>query len=492
MASDNRHQNSLFVLLKTSPTGGRDGLLLALQYLQVRALLAAVSSFYEITVDTSEGESGALLLVCCLQSDLPAGDFEKFINSVEERMRIESASRGNFGPVQVNILFHENPDGDISGAFKKSIKLEAGSPLWIPLEEITGRSVPPGFSGRSVMDLATTVDKGKIRKIRHDDPGFPIERDVQQGKPRVSLDLSRVGVTNLERIIRLVRNGHRSLFYAQMDLFAWLDRRRAGVHMSRFNDEIERLVEEITLEASSSIEAIAERLAKRIVQSQRVTRSRVNVRAKFPLRKFTPLSRKRVEELYTFIGISACNADVVRTVTGVEVEGMTVCPCAQEMVKSHSMKLLAEEGYDAKEAAKIVDLLPIASHNQRGKGTLLLGTDRSVSAEHLVHLLEASMSSETYELLKRPDEFYVVNKAHRNPKFAEDVVREILGNLVDMYPDLPDNTFVLARQENLESIHQHNAFAERSGTLGAIRLELTGGRPQGRQPSLEEWLESGV
>jgi GTP cyclohydrolase-4 len=115
-----------------------------------------------------------------------------------------------------------------------------------------------------------------------------------------------------------------------------------------------------------------------------------------------------------------------------------------------------------------------------------------VSAEQLVHLLEASMSSETYELLKRPDEFYVVNKAHRNPKFAEDVVREILGNLVDMYPDLPDNTFVLARQENLESIHQHNAFAERSGTLGAIRLELTGGRPQGRQPSLEEWLESGV
>lgn len=492
MTSNTGQENSAFVLLKTSSASGRDGLLLALQYLQVRSLLVAVSSLYEITGGSCEGGSGTLVLVCRLQSDLQKEDFEKFVNSIEKRMREESASRGNFGPVQVSILFHENPRKEDTCSFKRCANLNEISPLWIPLEEIAGDVAPPGFSGKRVRDLAAGVAEGKIRKIRDDDPGFPIERDVQQGKPRVSLDLSRVGVTNLERIIRLVRNGHKSLFYAQMDLFAWLDRRRAGVHMSRFNDEIERLVEEITLEASSSIEAIAERLAKRIVESQRVTRSRVNVRAKFPLKKFTPLSRKRVEELYTFIGISACNADIVRTVTGVEVEGMTVCPCAQEMVKSHSMKLLAEEGYDAKEAARIVDLLPIASHNQRGRGTLLLGTDRSVSAEQLVHLLEASMSSETYELLKRPDEFYVVNKAHRNPMFAEDVVREILANLVDMYPDLPDDTFVLARQENLESIHQHNAFAERSGTLGDIRLELAGGKPPKRRPSLEEWLESGV
>jgi GTP cyclohydrolase-4 len=158
------------------------------------------------------------------------------------------------------------------------------------------------------------------------------------------------------------------------------------------------------------------------------------------------------------------------------------------MVRNHSVQLLTSGGYDADEAERITDLLPTASHNQRGRGTLLLGTNRSLAAEQLVHLVEASMSSETYELLKRPDEFYVVNKAHRNPMFAEDVVREVFRNLVDMYPDLPDETFVLARQENLESIHQHNAFAERSGTLGGIRSELAGRLPQKRQPTLEEWL----
>ena len=79
------------------------------------------------------------------------------------------------------------------------------------------------------------------------------------------------------------------------------------------------------------------------------------------------------------------------------------------------------------------------------------------------------MSSEIYELMKRSDEGAVVEKAHRRPRFVEDCVREMVGGVVAAFPDLGDDIFVSARQENLESIHQHNVVAERFGLLGELR-----------------------
>ena len=191
---------------------------------------------------------------------------------------------------------------------------------------------------------------------------------------------------------------------------------------------------------------------------------------------------------YTLIGIAASTQEDTRCLIGVQADGVTVCPCAQDMVRSHSRDLLEEEGFSEPEISRILEVLPVASHNQRGRGTLMIGSEQYVPAENLIHIVEASMSSETYELLKRPDEFFVVNKAHRNPRFVEDVVREMLRNVVAVYPDLPDDAFVLAKQENLESIHQHNAFAERHGTLGEIRREIIGGDDVAGQTSLEDWL----
>ncbi len=154
------------------------------------------------------------------------------------------------------------------------------------------------------------------------------------------------------------------------------------------------------------------------------------------------------------------------------------------------MQRLLEVGFSAEEADRALKAIPIATHNQRGRGTLLIGSEHEVQAEDLVRIVEASMSSETYDLLKRPDELFVVNKAHQNPRFVEDVVREMLQNVVDIYPILPDDTFVMAKQINFESIHKHDAFAERSGTLGEIRGEIFGGQHVSRHTSLQEWLES--
>jgi GTP cyclohydrolase-4 len=159
------------------------------------------------------------------------------------------------------------------------------------------------------------------------------------------------------------------------------------------------------------------------------------------------------------------------------------------MIRNYSKDLLLAEGFSPAEVETITNILPMASHNQRGRGTLLIGSEMRMRAENLIHIVEASMSSETYELLKRSDEFFIVNKAHRNPRFVEDVVREMLRNVVEIYSDLPDDTFVLAKQENFEGVHKHNAFAERFGTLGEIRREIIDGEPVSRQTGLEEWLK---
>jgi GTP cyclohydrolase-4 len=171
---------------------------------------------------------------------------------------------------------------------------------------------------------------------------------------------------------------------------------------------------------------------------------------------------------------------------------MTACPCAQSMVREHSMSELSEAGFSEAEATRALDALPVATHNQRGRGAVMIGAtdgrDLDVRAEDLVEIVENSMSSETYDLLKRPDEFFIVNKAHHNPKFVEDVVRGILAGALDVYADFSDDTFVWASHVNYESIHKHDAFAEAFGTFGELREELRSGAYVSTKTDLASWL----
>jgi GTP cyclohydrolase IV len=173
---------------------------------------------------------------------------------------------------------------------------------------------------------------------------------------------------------------------------------------------------------------------------------------------------------------------------------MTACPCAQEMVTGLARERLAAEGFDAEQIAQIVDVVPIATHNQRGVGTLHVGCPEGgpawIDAPELLRIVETSMSSEIYELMKRPDEMSVVVKAHETPRFVEDCVREMIRQVVDGYADMPDDAFVMARQENLETIHRHNVVAERYGTLGELRAELASGVHSPNHLTVREWLDA--
>jgi GTP cyclohydrolase I/GTP cyclohydrolase-4 len=111
-----------------------------------------------------------------------------------------------------------------------------------------------------------------------------------------------------------------------------------------------------------------------------------------------------------------------------------------------------------------------------------------VNAEQLVRIVEGSMSSPVYELLKRPDELFVVEHAHLQPRFVEDSVRISLRDVIGAYPQLDDGDFLLSRQVNMETIHSHDVIAERYGTAGELRAELDGAEPAERHTELREWL----
>jgi GTP cyclohydrolase I/GTP cyclohydrolase-4 len=174
---------------------------------------------------------------------------------------------------------------------------------------------------------------------------------------------------------------------------------------------------------------------------------------------------------------------------------MTACPCAQQLVAGSSRARLEEQGFSDSEIEKIFEAVPVATHNQRGLGTLKIGCPETcvvdIDAMTLLAIVEDSMSSEIYELMKRSDEAAVVEKAHRRPRFVEDCVREMIAGVVEHLPVLTDEHWVSARQENLETIHQHNVVAERFGMLGEIRRELQTGEHLTRHTSLDEWLRLG-
>lgn len=278
------------------------------------------------------------------------------------------------------------------------------------------------------------------------------------------------------------------LFYAEIDIFVDLDAGQKGAHMSRFPDFLDQTLDELVRRKAPDIESLAAQIAEGILPLQAADRAEVRVRAKVPRTRYTPLTAQRTQDLFNLLGWAVANSSRTVRLVGVEVDGLTACPCAQDMVRDHTRQRLREAGFTESEAQRALDVVPLATHNQRGRGTLVVSDHPSVSADDLVRIVEASMSSEIYELLKRPDEFFVVNRAHQNAKFVEDTVRDMLATAVEVYPDLPDDAFVLARQVNAESIHRHDVLAERGATFGDLRRELSGG-PVGASLRVERWLE---
>jgi GTP cyclohydrolase I/GTP cyclohydrolase-4 len=332
--------------------------------------------------------------------------------------------------------------------------------------------------------------------------------DVQAGRPVTEVSLTRVGVRGVEKVIRVcggddeaapASNGDRragDYYFAELECFVDLNPQQAGVHMSRFEEVVNEAIDEVVLGESLRAEGLAGHIAERIRERQQGLRAEVRIAARYPETVPTPVSGLDTQEIYTLFGTAVSSERGTRTLTGVEAQGMTACPCAQGLLAGNARERLAADGFTDDEIERVFASVPVATHNQRGIGSLHIGrpegTEVPIDARDLLHIVESSMSSEIYELMKRSDEAAVVEKAHRNPRFVEDVVREMIRRVAEAYPQLREGGFVLARQENLETIHRHSVVAERSGQLAEILAELETGEHSRHHTTEREWLELGA
>jgi GTP cyclohydrolase I/GTP cyclohydrolase-4 len=314
--------------------------------------------------------------------------------------------------------------------------------------------------------------------------------DLQASSPEVRIGLSRVGVTGVHKAIRISYAGVEKLISAEIECTVDLDAAQKGVHMSRFPELFEEAIEEVVIGEALLVEVLAEHIARHIAERQRALRAEVRINARYPLERRTPVTDLPTQGMAGLIGIAAASEAGVRRVIGVEATGINACPCAQGLVRGRAAERLLEGGFDEDDVERILELVPLATHNQRGRGTLFVGTEAAVNAEQLVAVVESSMSAPVYELLKRPDELFVVEHAHLQPRFVEDSVRLALAGVIEAYPRLDDADFLFSRQVNLETIHDHDVIAERSATVGELRAELEDADRPARQTELREWLAS--
>ncbi len=319
--------------------------------------------------------------------------------------------------------------------------------------------------------------------------------DVQARRPSTYLSLSRVGVTGVEKVIRISVNGDEQLYYAELECFVDLGPEQKGAHMSRFEEVVNEAIDEVILGEAFKAETLAAHIAERVRDRQEARRAEVTIAARYPEHKLVFLYVSATKEIYTMFGSAVASACGTRRLVGVEAQGMTACPCAQEMVMERSQERLRDQGFDDHEIARVFESVPVATHNQRGIGTLWVGCtegcEDQIQAETLLQIVEASMSSEIYELMKRSDEVEVVEKAHMHPRFVEDCVREMVRMATARFGSLGEDSFISARQENLETIHKHNVVAERHGLLGELCLEIAQGERAPRHVTMREWLEAG-
>jgi GTP cyclohydrolase-4 len=285
----------------------------------------------------------------------------------------------------------------------------------------------------------------------------------------------RVGVTNVEKVTRIGRE----LYYAKLECFVEL-----GRHGVRFEEVMNDVIGRVMLdEGGFKAEQLGQRIAVEVRERLGALRAEVQVAARYPEHKPAPVSGIATQEIFTLLGAAVASERGTRRLIGVAAQGMIASP------RARSRERLAAEGFSDDRIAAILEAVPLATHNQRGLGTLQLGLpeecDADVDAADLLAIVEDAMSSEIYELMKRSDEAAVVEKAASRPRFVEDCVREAVEGAVERFGELGGDLFVSARQENFETIHQHNVVAERSGLIDELRRD-----DAAHHTTMREWLSA--
>jgi len=248
--------------------------------------------------------------------------------------------------------------------------------------------------------------------------------DLQQSRDHRKIPIRKVGVKNISYPI-VVQDKHRTLQHtvATVDMYVDLPHHFKGTHMSRFVEILNRYREQMALDR---LEDILQEMR------QKLGAETAHLRVEFPyfIDKAAPVSKARSLMEYTCEFDACLSGDQLDFVLGVKVPVTSLCPCSKELSR-------------------------FGAHNQRSIMTVKVRYKDFIWIEDLVELIEQCGSSPLYALLKRADEKYVTEKAYDNPKFVEDIVRDVAKALIAD----SNITWFSVSAENFESIHNHSAYA---------------------------------
>jgi GTP cyclohydrolase I len=249
--------------------------------------------------------------------------------------------------------------------------------------------------------------------------------DTQNQRDYRNIPIDKVGIKNLRYpiTVRDRRDGFQHTV-ATINMYVDLPHEYKGTHMSRFVEMLHHLQPEVSLQKFS---VILENMKKHLHAAS----AHIEVTFPYFIEKKAPVSTSPGLMDYTcrIIGTSDPSGKI-DLVSEVIVPISSVCPCSLE---------ISEHG----------------AHNQRGEVRLATRFKKFIWMEDMIELVEAAASTDVYSVLKRVDEKRVTEKAFSNPKFVEDMVRDIAKSLKD-----DDNiTWFSVSAENFESIHNHSAYA---------------------------------
>lgn len=307
--------------------------------------------------------------------------------------------------------------------------------------------------------------------------------DTQSNLPEVRINLTRVGVKNVQKLVEVARPGKRPvIFISKFNVYVDLPSSLKGANLSRNFEVIDEVLQQTTEGMVNGIEEVCNAVARKLLDHHEYAdRTEVNMKSLYMVKRETPVSKTECDEVVEVHASAIADRNngkpIVRRMIGAEVTGITACPCAQNIMKELASNKLRDLGVEEEKIEAFLDTIPMASHNQRGKGYLMIETDddQRVELDDIIDVLKDSMSARIFELLKRGDESHVVFSAHKNARFVEDCVREMAKQVVQKFSYLPGDSIITIQQTNEESIHQHNAYAERKATIAELKAEIGNG-----------------
>src|SRR5205085_2605657 len=380
LISQNGHSNgktpatvhTVYLALGSNLGDRRGNLAAALQRLREVMEISTVSSIYETEPVGYLDQPRFFNIVLQGKTTLSAQELLKYAKEIEAAIGRQPTFRNGPRPIDIDIIFFDDLQIKQDNLIVPHPRMAERAFVLVPLAEIAPDAVDP-VSGYSVQELLDAVSQDGVKKLASN-LRISLDRDIQSGQPTVHVRLGRAGVVGVTKAILIGNEGHQQWFNATFDLYADLHATQAGVHMSRFSDALDEVMEEMGQKSWPKIELLAEHIARTIVEKQQALRAEAHIRTAYPLQKWTPVSGRPTQEVYGLLAEAVATKEGSRRMVGVEVEGMVACPCAQDMVHAYAQVRLQEEGFPDDVIAHMLSVTPLATHNQRGRATLMIGT----------------------------------------------------------------------------------------------------------------------